>query len=59
MWNIRSIKIIRVVVGALDSTSKKLQNCIEELRVVISAALLQKTPLLGAAGILMKVLDSG
>ena len=42
MWNIRSIKVIPVVVGALGSTSKKLKKCIEELGVVISTALLQK-----------------
>ena len=43
MWNIRSIKVIPVVVGALGSTSKKLKKCIEELGVVISTLLLQKT----------------
>ena len=32
-----------MVVGVLDSTSKKLKKCIEELVVVISTALLQKT----------------
>ena len=41
MWNIRSIKVIPVVVEALGSTSKKLKKCIE-LRVAISTALLQK-----------------
>ena len=29
MWNIRSIKVIPVIVGALGSTSKKLKKCIE------------------------------
>ena len=48
MWNIRSIKVIPEVVGAFGSTSKKR---IEELGVVISTALLQKTALLGAAHI--------
>ena len=49
MWKIRSIKAIPVVVGALGSTLKKLENCIEELGVVISTALLQKLALLGIA----------
>ena len=40
MWNIRSINIIPVVVGTLGSTSKKLKNCIEELGVAISTALM-------------------
>ena len=59
MWNIRSITVIPVVVGALGSTSKKLKKCIEELGVVISTVLLQKTALLGTARILRKVLDCG
>ena len=57
MWNIRSIKVIPVVVGALGRTSKKLKNWIEELGDVISTVLLQKTALLGTARILRKVLD--
>ena len=36
MWNIRSIKVIPVVAGALGSTSKKLKTCIEKLGLVIS-----------------------
>ena len=59
MWNIRSIKVIPVEVGALGSTSKKLKKCIEELGVVMSTVLLQKTSLLGTARILRKVLDCG
>ena len=31
MWNLRSIKVIAVVVWALGSTSNKLKNCAEEL----------------------------
>ena len=59
MWNIRSIKAIPVVVGALGSTSKKLKKYVEELGDVINTALLQKTALLGTARILRKVLDCG
>ena len=55
MWKIRSIKANPVVVGELGSTSKKLKKCIEELGVVVSTALLQKTALLGTAHILRKV----
>ena len=57
IWNIRSIKIIPVVVGAFDSTSKKLKNCIEELGDVIRTALLQKIALPGTSRILKNVLD--
>ena len=59
MWNIISIKVIPVVVGALDSTLKKLKNCIKELGVVISTALLQKTAPLGTTRLLRMVLDCG
>ena len=59
MLNIRSIKVIPVVVGALGSTSRKLKKFIEKLGVVISTALLQKTVLLGTTRILRKVLDCG
>ena len=38
MCNVRSIKVIPVVVGALGSTSEKLKKCIEEMGVVISTA---------------------
>ena len=57
MWNIRSIKVTPVVVGALGSISKKLKKCIEKLGVVISTTLLQKTALLETARTLRKVLD--
>ena len=59
MWNIRSIKVISVAVGALGSTSKKLKKCIEELGVVITTVLLQKTTLPGTTRILRKVSDCG
>ena len=59
MWNIRGIKVIPVIVGALGSASKKLKNCVEKLGVVISTALLQKAVLLGTARIFRKVLGCG
>ena len=47
-----------MVVRALGSILEKLKNCIEELGVVISAALLQKTALLGTPRILkIRLLD--
>ena len=56
----RRTEVIPVVVGALGSISKKLKKCIDELRINISKALLQKTTLLGTARIYIKeVLDCG
>ena len=40
------IKVIPVVLRALGSSSKKQKKCKEEMGVVISTGLLQKTPLL-------------
>ena len=57
MWDIRYIKVISVAVVALGSTSEKLKNFIEELGVVISTVLLQKTAPLGTARIVRKLLD--
>ena len=48
-----------MVVGALGNTPEKLEICTEELEIVISIALLQKTALIGTARILRKVLDCG
>ena len=53
IWNIRTIKVIPVIVGAIGCTSKKLKNYIEEMGVVISTALLE------TARILSKVLSCG
>ena len=53
IWNIRTIKVIPVIVGAIGCTLKKLKNYIEEMGVVISTALLE------TARILSKVLSCG
>ena len=58
IWSIRSIKVIPVVVGALCSASKKLKDYIEELGIVISLSLLQKTAL-GRACKSKKILHFG
>ena len=57
IWNIRSIKVISVVVGVLCSTSMMLKNYIGELGVVISTALLQQMELIEIVCILREVLD--
>ena len=59
MWNIRIIKVISEVIGTFESTSNRLKKCLEELGIVISTALLQKSALLGTVRTLRKVLDWG
>ena len=57
LWEMRKVRVVPIVVGALGSISKKLQEHVKELDVEVSNALLQKTALLGTARILRKVLD--
>ena len=56
MRNIRSVKVIPLIVRTLGCTLKKLKNCTEELGVVISTALLQNIVQPETAAML-KVLD--
>ena len=49
--------VASVVVGALESVTKKLGQWIEKLGIRVRIRLLQKTTLLATARILRKVLD--
>ena len=57
MWGITNVDVVRVVVEALGSVTKKLGKWIEKLGIRVRIGLLQKTTLLGMARILRKVLD--
>ena len=57
LWEMKDVRVIPIVVGALGSISKNLQEYVNKLEVEISSALLQKTALLGTARILRNVLD--
>ena len=50
-------KVVQVVVGALDSVSKKLAGHLEQLRIKDRTRTMQKSALLGSAHILRKVLE--
>ena len=50
-----SVKVVPVVMGALGSITKKLNEWLEKLNITLTTTLLQKT-LLGTASILIKVL---
>ena len=56
MWNV-SCKVIPVVIGALGSTSRRLQSFLNQLDIPYDIGVLQKSALLGTANILRKVLD--
>ena len=57
MWNMRTVRVVPIVVGSLGSVTKNLDKWLAELNVKISISLLQKTTLLGTARILRKVLE--
>ena len=57
MWNMRSMIVVPVIVGALESITKKLDEWLEKLDITVNIALLQKTTLLGTARKLRKVLE--
>ena len=58
LWNLRSIDVIPVVVGALGSVSKTIGQFLEQIGIDIRIGLLQKAALLGTARILRNVLET-
>ena len=57
IWNMRSVIVVPVVIGALGSITKKLNEWLEKLELTVNIVLLQKTTLLETARILRKVLE--
>ena len=56
IWNIK-VKIIPLVVGSLSAIPKKFVNRLKQICITAGTAQVQKTVLLGTAGILRKVLE--
>ena len=57
LWSLKKVTVISIIVGALRTVSKDLENYIEKLGITIRLEHLQKTALLGTARILRKVLE--
>ena len=57
IWNLRNVIVVPVIVGALGSIIKKLDEWIKKLDISIAIELLQKTKILGTDRILRIVLD--
>ena len=57
LWSMRKVTVIPIIVGALGTVGKDLENYIEQLGITIWLEHLQKTALLGTARILRKVLE--
>ena len=56
IWNVK-VKIIALVVGALGAIPKQFGNRFKQICITAGTAQVQKTVLLGTAGILRKVLE--
>ena len=52
IWNLREVRVIPVVIGALRMTSKDLKNWLKKIYIKSSIELLQKATLLGTRKIL-------
>ena len=57
MWNMKRVKVVPIVIGALDTVPKKFEEHLTDINVGIELAALQKTVLLGSARILRRVLE--
>ena len=56
IWNVK-LKIIPFVVGSLGALPKQFGNRLKEIGITTGAAQVEKTVLLGTAGIFRKVLE--
>ena len=56
VWNAK-VKIIPLVAGCLAEIRKQFDNRLKQIGITVGTAQIQKTLLLGRAGILRKVLD--
>ena len=57
IWNLRCVKVVPVVVGALGCVTKGFDDWIDKLGINTNLPLIQKTALLGTARVLRKVLE--
>ena len=57
VWNMTTVKVVPIVVGALGAVSTNFQKYLDEVDCHLSISSIQKTALLGSARILRMVLD--
>ena len=57
LWDLKKVIVIPVVISALEVVSSKCKKHLEKLEKTIQMKIIQKTALLGTAGILRKVLS--
>ena len=57
LWQLKNVKVVPVVVGALGGVTKDFDNWMEKLEVPSNVGAIQKTALLGTARILRRVVE--
>ena len=57
LWQLKNVKVVPVVIGALGSVTKEFDNWMEKLELPSNVGAIQKTALLGTARILRRVLE--
>ena len=56
-WQLKNVKVVPVVIGALGSLTKDFDNWMEKLELPSNVGAIQKTALLGTARVLRRVLE--
>ena len=56
IWNVK-VKIVPLVIGSLGAIPKQFGNRLKQIGITAGTAQIQKTVLLGTAGILRKVVE--
>ena len=57
MWRLKKVTVVPIVIGALRAVSEMFEKYMGKLDVTIRLEEIQKTALLGTAGLLRRVLS--
>ena len=57
MWKLKKVTVVLIVIGALGAASDMFEKYIGKLDVTIRLEVIQKTAMLGTAGLLRRVLS--
>ena len=57
LWNLKQVNVVPIVIGALGTTPKRLQQWINAIDLNVTVGKLQNVALLGTVRILRKVLE--
>ena len=57
MWRLKKVTVVPIVIGALEAVSDMFEKYMGKLAVTIRLEVIQKTALMGKAGLLRRVLS--